>query len=406
MTTSTIATRLIAAVAAGGSMELEAILAESAVIRIFDEHGIAAHRPAAFVAEALLELRGAWMPESLEFFQSSESDGASTADFRVQLRSGAGIADLNGAAILTLGEGKVSGIALYLGKMLPSMQRFGIVRADMTDAEREAFIEAFPNRWDFREFFPPNMRLYRDGSVAKVWTNVAHPGSNYVRMVHWTAEEADQRIEEVKQWYRARGLGIQWTVGPFDSPPDLRERLERAGFVLAGDQALMARYGLEHLDDIPANPEIEVINLQQARQHWEASLQINATAFQWSQEQTDNERDGWFEDLESEPIRSVMALVDGQPVADAHLYLQSGVAYLGGAATLPAFRNRKIYSTLLRRRLEIAREEVYEVAVIHAEPMSRRVVSRFGFETQAMYYVYGWMEPMDLEVIRTLVQDQ
>ncbi|HMO96606.1 MAG TPA: hypothetical protein PKD27_10845 [Tepidiformaceae bacterium] len=46
------------------------------------------------------------------------------------------------------------------------------------------------------------------------------------------------------------------------------------------------------------------------------------------------------------------------------------------------------------------------MAVIHAEPMSRRIVSRFGFETAAMYYVYGWMEPMDLDVIRTLVQDQ
>ena len=37
--------------------------------------------------------------------------------------------------------------------------------------------------------------------------------------------------------------------------------------------------------------------------------------------------------------------------------------------------------------------------------MSRRVVARYGFETQAMFDVYAWMPVMDPAVIATLVQD-
>lgn len=401
----TVAERFVEAIAGGGG-ELNGLLHESAVARIFDSGGMGAHRPRAEAIAALSELPAGWIRNTLQFFGSAESGGHSAADFRVQVRQGVETLDLNGAAVLSLTDGKVETAAVYLALPMRSLERGRIVPANLTDAERKAFIEAFPHRWDMREFFPPNMRFRRTPDVALVWTKVAHPGSNYVRLASWSAGEADGRIREIMDWYRAQGLGIQWTVCEFDKPADLGKRLESHGFVRAGDQALMARFGLENLDDIPVNPDIDVIDLKQAPNYWEDSLQINATAFQWSAEQTENEREGWFEDLGSEPIRSVMAIHDGKPVADAHLYLQNGIAYLGGAATLPEFRNRKIYSTLLRRRLELARSEGYEVALIHAEPMSRRVVSRFGFETYVMYDVYGWMEPMDLDVIRSLVQDQ
>jgi predicted acetyltransferase len=99
-------------------------------------------------------------------------------------------------------------------------------------------------------------------------------------------------------------------------------------------------------------------------------------------------------------------MLDGQPAGNGHVFFQSGVAYLGGASTLAEFRGRHVYSTILRHRLECARNAGYEVAMTFAEPMSRRIVSRFGFETYATHDVYGWMEPMDPAVIRALVVDE
>jgi predicted acetyltransferase len=101
-----------------------------------------------------------------------------------------------------------------------------------------------------------------------------------------------------------------------------------------------------------------------------------------------------------------LARLNGTPVAQAVLQLRAGIAYLGGAATLPEYRGRRIYSTLLRRRLEDARARGYHIAAIDAEPMSRRVVSRYGFKEYGRTYVYGWMPVIDMDVIRSLVPDE
>mgnify|MGYP001559881233 CR=1 FL=1 len=149
--------------------------------------------------------------------------------------------------------------------------------------------------------------------------------------------------------------------------------------MLAGSQSLMARIGLSELSDILINPNIEV-QLLDGTDHEaiEATLQISATAFKWPPEQVQAERAGWFEKIKSERLRRkervYLARLNGKPVAEAHLVLRAGTAYLGGAATLPAYRSQKIYSTLLRRRLEDARAAGYHVSCINAEPMSRRVV--------------------------------
>jgi len=399
------AQEFVRAVAAGDQETLRSLLAEDVTLRLFTWEGDGAHRPRTFVIEALAAVSASWISRSLDLYTVAASGQTAAVQFRTQAREGLLAVDQNGGAFLDFVEGRVGTVDLYLSRPMPAAERATILTASMTPAEREAVIESLTHRWDMRESFPANSRFSRTRNCTRHWTDIAHPGSNQVIHVRWSAGEADEKIEETVAWFRQRGLGFQWSIGPYDQPRDLGDRLLRHGFLRAGDQALMLRFGIAELDDIPVNSEIEVVDLQARPDLWEASLQITATAFHWPPQQTENARDGWFEDLKSARIRSVMALLDGAPVADGHLYLQGGVAYLGGAATLPAHRARKIYSTLLRRRLERARDEGYQVAMLHAEPMSRRVVSRFGFETVAMYDVYGWMEPMDPEVIRRLVVD-
>ena len=85
--------------------------------------------------------------------------------------------------------------------------------------------------------------------------------------------------------------------------------------------------------------------------------------------------------------------------------LRGGVAYLAGASTLPEYRNQRVFTTLLRRRLETAHARGYRVALVHAEPMSRRIVVRHGFREVGRYRIYAWMPVMDMAVIRSLVRD-
>ncbi|HUS17326.1 MAG TPA: GNAT family N-acetyltransferase, partial [Chloroflexia bacterium] len=101
-----------------------------------------------------------------------------------------------------------------------------------------------------------------------------------------------------------------------------------------------------------------------------------------------------------------LARLDGVPVADGLLRMRGGVAYLAGASTLPAYRGRHVYSTLLHRRLADAHGRGYAIATIDAEPMSRRIVTRYGFREYNKTLVYAWMPVIDMEVIRGLIPDE
>ncbi len=167
--------------------------------------------------------------------------------------------------------------------------------------------------------------------------------------------------------------------------------------------------GLDDLD-IPTNPELEIEVVDASDEEcMEAVLRISGECFKMTQQQVDKTRANWHEHLKQpnyqQQERVYLGRLDGLPVAMARLYMNAGLAYLGGAATLPEYRRRSIYSSLLRRRLVDARDLGYHVAIIDAGPMSRRVVKRYGFREYGRFDVYGWMPVMDMEVIRTLISD-
>jgi GNAT superfamily N-acetyltransferase len=231
-----------------------------------------------------------------------------------------------------------------------------------------------------------------------------------VSNVRWSAEEADAKIQTAIEYHRARNIGFCWFVNPFDTPGDLRERLEKHGLVFAGDQAIMARVGLDNRA-IPVNPDLRIEVIDGSRDEViEHALQICGRCFNWTQEQIDERRPAWLDRARNAEFRKTevqyLAWLGDTPVANARVVFRSGIAYLGGASTLPEFRSRKIYSTLLRRRLEDAHARGYHIAAIHAEPMSRRVVSRYGFREYAKAYLYAWMPVMDIQVIKSLVPDE
>jgi Acetyltransferase (GNAT) family. len=76
-----------------------------------------------------------------------------------------------------------------------------------------------------------------------------------------------------------------------------------------------------------------------------------------------------------------LAEVDGQIAGGGVLTMHEGVASLGGASTLPAFRNRGAQTALLRARLAFAAQHGCEVAMVTTLPgsTSQRNVERQGF---------------------------
>lgn len=405
-----IAHEFLDALASNDPARYDRVLHPEVGMRRWNPTGNRIERPRARVIHHLTEEWSAWNDASLETLTIVTNDTHIAIEFRIQATENARYVEHIRSAFLKLKDGQIVTIDLYCPTPFPSAHRRGwIASAQQTDDDVRKLFEAWQHSFDIRETIPSN---YSGIGGLDSWmggTGGAHPGSNGIGSVKWNAEEADQKIEGVIEYYRQQNVGFNWMVNPFDTPADLRERLERHGLVLAGDQALMARVGLDNLD-IPINSDIEIELIDGTNDETiEARLQIVGTCFNWTKEQIDARRPQFFERAKDAKVREneigFIARLNGTPVADSRVILSTGIAYLGGASTLPEYRGRHIYSTLLRKRLEVAHTRGYNVAMIHAEPMSRRVVSKYGFKEYGKAYMYAWMPVIDMQVIKSLVPD-
>ena len=387
----------------------DAVLDDDVSLLLSRWDGGEVYRPRQRVVERLCNEAAAWSDATLEEFTTIAEGNLVAVEFRIQATENQRYVEHNRSAFLKIKEGKIYVINLYCPEPMPSSHRKGwIAPATLTEDELHQLFETMMFGNDAREGIMPNLggRMSLRGGMEG--SGDAHPGSNFVGGIRWSNTEADAHIEETIAYHRERNIGFQWFVSPYDAPSDLRERLEKHGLVLAGDAATMARLGLDDLNDIPVNPDLRMDVLDGNDEKALAAIgNILKVCFSWSQEQVDQRMPGMVERMRDERFHerefNYLASIKDQPVAFGRVELRSGVAYLGGAATLPKFRGQKVYSTLLRRRLEAAHEHGYHLAAINAEPMSRGIVARYGFKEYSRMYIYGWMPVMDLEVIKSLV---
>jgi ketosteroid isomerase-like protein/ribosomal protein S18 acetylase RimI-like enzyme len=366
------------------------------------------HRPQHRVITRLMSEWSAWPDPRVERLNVFGEGNQVSVEFRIQATESDRYVEHNRSAILRIKEGKIELIRMYCPEPMPSARRKGwIAPANLSDEEMGRVFESMMNGSDPYEWLAPDEagRWSLRGGMGG--SGLPHPGSNFVGGVRWTPEEADRKIEETIEHHRQRNIGFQWWVTPHDTPIDLRARLEKHGMVLAGDAATMAYIGLDHLD-IPVNPAVEVELLTGPD---EATIEdighIMIVSFHWTQEQVNERKPGWLERLADAKLREqegvYVARLNQQVVGFGRVQFRAGVAYLGGAGTLPEFRGQKVYSTLLRRRMESAHERGYHVAAVNAEPLSRRILAHYGFKEYARSYIYGWMPVIDLDVIKSLV---
>jgi GNAT superfamily N-acetyltransferase/ketosteroid isomerase-like protein len=387
----------------------EAVLDDDVSLLIGRWNGGEVYRPRQRAVERFIDESSGWPDATLEEFSTVAEGDLVAVEFRIQATENQRYIEHNRSAFLKIKDGKIQVINLYCPEPMPSSRRKGwIAPATLTEDELHHLFETMMFGNDSREGIMPNLggRMSLRGGMEG--SGDAHPGSNFVGGIHWSSAEADARIEETIAYHRERNIGFQWFVSPYDTPADLRERLEKYGLVLAGDAATMARLGLDALDDIPINPNLRIEVLDGCDEKLLTALgDILKVCFSWSQEQVDLRMPGMIERMRDERFRerefNYLASIKDRAIGFGRVELRGGVAYLGGAATLPEFRGQKVYSTLLRRRLEAARAHGYHLAAINAEPMSRGIVARYGFKEYARMYIYGWMPVMDLDVIKSLV---
>lgn len=222
-------------------------------------------------------------------------------------------------------------------------------------------------------------------------TPAPDPMANRVSAARLSAGHVGTVIEYLQKFYRSRGAGFCWTVGPKSTPPDLGRRLLEGGFRLAMNLDGMYRTDL----DMRIEPDPTVRIFEQPLEDPGLSIETMARGFNLDVESSQYYHDRLIRSREAIRSRIYLAYSEGtdDPVGCAHVtyYPDQPIALLCGAVTLPEYRGRGIYRNLIARRLADARKAGMEVAIVVADQASSApICARVGFITACQMQRYVW----------------
>lgn len=226
----------------------------------------------------------------------------------------------------------------------------------------------------------------RGGEVilSEHWVQTIVPGvrsfvANRVYRSVLDADEVDARIAATVAMYQARGLPLQWLVGPGARPLDLGERLLATGFRLATTAAgLFAR--LEEIrPGLGQDVTVEATD-ERTLGDW---VTIQAAGWHMPLTQAERLRAQSLRRLRSARERTLYAVgrIAGAPAGAASVDLHDGFAYLRNLVVLPEHRRKGVLRALLADLLVRLKARDMPYITAHAiEDTSAPILEAMGFE--------------------------
>ncbi|MGZ8702597.1 MAG: GNAT family N-acetyltransferase [Gaiellaceae bacterium] len=202
--------------------------------------------------------------------------------------------------------------------------------------------------------------------------------------------ELGELIARQVRFFAERGEAFEWKYHGHDVPADLPDRLRAAGFEPQElETVVIAPVAALDVDSPPPDGVIvrevtESADFDRIAGLEEAVWGGNEGAFVKFLEQE------YASDRES--LRFVVAEADGTVVSAGWVRFPSGTAFatLWGGATLPEWRGRGIYRSLVARRAQLAAERGCCYLETDASDDSRPILERLGFVAVTTTTPYVW----------------
>jgi GNAT superfamily N-acetyltransferase len=242
--------------------------------------------------------------------------------------------------------------------------------------------------------------LHPDGTIAAGervgpvvrWSVAGGEGWSGIAWSDLQEGTADEVIAEQVAYFAGRGEEFEWKLYSYDRPPDLGERLARAGFAGEDAEALMvadARQiaGQDAADAAPPDG----IRLVEVTDEAGVDLMIDVHDRVFGPDP--RLRRSLLGQLSNSPELMVLmlAMAGDTPVCSARVSFGSGdFAGLWGGGTLPEWRGRGIYRALVGYRARLAAARGHRYLQVDASPQSRPILERLGFACLAMTTPYVW----------------
>ena len=239
---------------------------------------------------------------------------------------------------------------------------------------------------------PSGMTYEYDGPILRI---VGGPVGRIraPRDVGVTGTELDRLIARQRDYFQARGEGVEWKLRADDLPEDLSERLVAAGFVPGEPAAVL----LGLAEEVAAEPVLpdgvalrQVSEAEDLRRFADHQTEVTGTDCSWV-------ADDLRARVSADPgqITILVAEADGRFLCTAIAVFDQGtefVALLGGA-TLPEWRGRGLYRAMIAARAREAVARGFRLLHVDASPASAPILRRCGFHQITTSTHYHWAPP-------------
>jgi GNAT superfamily N-acetyltransferase len=204
------------------------------------------------------------------------------------------------------------------------------------------------------------------------------PGRYVNRAIGVSLDDLDDAgLDELESFFTGAGLPPSLEVASW-APPALLARLATRGYAVSWFRNVYVA-ALEDRPQ-PVHPGMVVVEVT------DDTLEEWLAVFRGGNETTTPEAaaisDEWARASHDVAGASdYLAYLDGTAAGCGSVIAESGIGWLGGAATVPNFRRRGVQGALVRRRMTAAYESGCDLVVVTAVPSgdSARNVARLGF---------------------------
>jgi GNAT superfamily N-acetyltransferase len=200
---------------------------------------------------------------------------------------------------------------------------------------------------------------------------------------------AGQVIAAQVSFFGDRGQKFEWKLYSYDQPADLAGRLLAAGFVAEEAEALM----IAEVSQVPRAEPPAGIALEQVTDARGVSRLTGVHERVFGRDEA-GLRSSLLAQLSTAPevISMVIAMAGAEPVSAARIEFVPGSEFAGlwGGGTLPQWRGRGVYRSLVAYRAALAAERGYRYLQVDASPESRPILERIGFTCLAITTPYIW----------------
>jgi len=235
----------------------------------------------------------------------------------------------------------------------------------------------------------PGERVERDEAVVRLVAGAG--GRSTVTWSQLNDTTADAVITATIERFALLGMGEwEWKHYSYDRPADLARRLLTAGFTPEPAEALMVAEIAELALEVPppAGVELRAVTDQQGV---DALVRVHDEVFGEDHSAFGRQLLGRLGRHPS-TVAAVVAVSGNTPICAGRVEFHPGTEFasLWGGGTLPGWRGRGVFRSLVAYRAALAADRGLRYLQVDASPESRPILQRHGFVELATTTPFIW----------------